>query len=159
IYGSNPPFPGNYNGSWDNPTWFPNTYAAAPTGTTSVQAGESSETSLVVPSSTNKGCVSWGAVVFSTTVQDSDLDGLLDAWKTNQGYCDAGANRGMSNQGSCPLNTNDPSWVALPGATRSNKDVFVQLDYMCTKTVSNTDGTTTCDPSGISYKPAPQAIA
>src|SRR5215831_8306267 len=158
LYGTNPPFPGNYNGSWDNPTWFPNTYLTTPTGDTAVQAGESSETSVVVPSSSNKGCVSWGAVILSTPVQDSDNDGLLDVWKTNQGYCDAGANRGMSNQGTCPLNTNDPSWVALPGASRGNQDIFIQLDYMC---LANPDGTPNCDPAsgGISYAPDPQTVA
>jgi len=39
--------------------------------------------------------VTTGAVVLSTTVQDSDHDGLIDVWKANQGYCDAGANRGI----------------------------------------------------------------
>ena len=112
----------------------------------------------MVPSSSNKGCVSWGAVVLSTTVQDSDDDGLLDVWKANQGYCDAGANRGLSNQGTCPLNSSDPSWVALTGATHGNQDVFIQLDYMCTKVIANANGTTTCDPSGVSYRPDPQAI-
>jgi len=158
LYGTNPPFPGNYNGSWDNPTWFPNTYATTPTGNTAVQAGESSETTVVVPSSSNKGCVSWGAVILSTTVQDSDNDGLIDVWKANQGYCDAGANRGFSNQGTCPLNTSDPSWVPLTGATHGNQDVFIQLDYMCTKVINNTNGTTTCDPTGVSYRPDSQAI-
>src|SRR5262249_39460366 len=73
-------------------------------------------------------------------------------------YCDAGANRGMSNQGTCPLNTNDPSWVALPGASRGNQDIFIQLDYMC---LANPDGTPNCDPAsgGISYAPDPQTVA
>ncbi len=162
LYGTNPPFPGNYNGSWDNPTWLPNAYATTPTGATAVQAGESSETTTVVPSSTNKGCVSWGAIIFSTTVQDSDHDGLSDVWKTNQGYCDAGANRGMSNQGTCPLKTSDPSWVALPGAATpgtGTQDVFIQLDYMCTKVINNANGTTTCDPAGVSYRPDSQAMS
>jgi hypothetical protein len=159
LYGTNSPFPGNYNGSWDNPTWFPNSYATTPIGDAAVQSGESSETTLVRPDSSNKGCVSWGAVILSTTVQDSDLDGLPYVWKTNQGYCDAGANRGMSNQGTCPLNTSDPSWVSLSGATQGKQDVFIQLDYMCTKVINNANGTTTCDPSGVSYKPDPQAIS
>src|SRR4029077_10865509 len=113
LYATNTPVPGNYNGSCDKPTWFPNSYATTPIEDSAVQPGESSETTVVVPSSSNKGCVSWGAVVLSTTVQDSDHDGLLDVWKANQGYCDAGANRGMSSQGTCPLNSSDPSWVAL----------------------------------------------
>jgi hypothetical protein len=153
IYPNFPPFKGNYNGTWDNPTWFPNTLGNV------VKANDASASTSVVPDSSNKGCVTWGAIIMSTTVQDSDLDGLPDVAKINQGYCDAGANRGMSNQGSClPLGVNDPSWVALPGATHGSKDIFVQLDYMC---LANPDGTTNCDPAngGISYGPDPQALA
>jgi len=159
LYGTNPPFPGIYNGTWDNPTWFPNNYATTPSANSAVQPNESSETTMVVPSSTNKGCVSWGAVVFSTTVQDSDLDGLLDVWKTNHGYCDAAANRGMSNQGTCNVgDVTDPNWVDLSGAATGQKDVFLQLDYMCG---ANADGTANCDTNngGISYLPDPQVVA
>ena len=170
LYGTNPPFPGHYNGSWDNPTWFPTSVTASQTlvypsnypntTTPAVLAGESSETTVVVPNGSNKGCVSWGAIVMSTTVQDSKLDGLVDVWKTNQGYCDARANPGMSNQGSCRVgDTTDRSWVALAGASSTNQDIFIQLDYMCTKVFNNADGTTTCDPSGVSYKPNAQAIS
>jgi hypothetical protein len=165
LYGANPPFPGNYNGTWDNPTWFPNTYPTTPLADSAVMAGESSETTVVVPNGSNKGCVSWGAIVMSTTVQDTDLDGLLDVWKTNQGYYDAGANRGMSNQGTCTLSqstcipkASDPAWVDLSGATPGKQDIFVQLDYMCTIVVKHADGTTTCDLSGVSYKPSQDAI-
>ena len=158
LYGANPPFPGHYNGTWDNPTWLPNSYATTPLGSTAVQPGESSETTLVIPSGSNKGCVSWGAIIFSTTVQDSDHDGLIDAWKTTQGYCDAGANRGKSNQGTCPSGTSDPSWVDLTGAARGQKDVFIQLDYMC---LANLQGIPNCDSAsgGFSYAPDPQTLA
>ena len=58
-------------------------------------------TTSIVPSSSNSGCVSWGAMILSTTVQDTDHDGLLDVWEgPNQGYNDA-----VSGQ-----------FVALPGA-------------------------------------------
>ena len=47
------------------------------------------EITSVVPSSSNSGCVSWGAIVMSTTVQDTDGDGLLDVWdRIIQGYTD-----------------------------------------------------------------------
>jgi hypothetical protein len=72
-----------------------------------------------VPSATNKGCVSWGATILSTTVQDTDGDGLLDVWEDNHGYTDA-----VSGQ-----------WVALPGADLHKKDIFVEVDYL-----SNLDG-------------------
>ncbi|MBZ5723020.1 MAG: hypothetical protein LAO03_21990, partial [Acidobacteriia bacterium] len=144
-----PPFPGIYNGSWDNPTWILGNLV----GGNPVQAGDSSETTSVVPSATNKGCVSWGAVILSTTVQDSDHDGLLDVWKTNHGYCDAGANLGMTNQGTCTVG--DSSWVDLSGATSGQKDVFLQLDYMCS--IVKADGT--CDTTnGISYLPDPSSV-
>jgi len=123
LYGSTtPPFPGVYNqntfslnggGSWDNPTWLVNSYGNA------VQASASSATTSVQPSSSNSGCVNWGAVVFSTTVQNSDGDGLLDVWKQNKGYTDV----------------NNGQWVALPGAKNGQKDLFVELDY-----TSNLDG-------------------
>jgi len=105
LYGSMPPFPGIYNGSWDNPTWSVNG---------AVQANDASETTTVVPAAQGSGCVNWGAVIFSTTVQDSDGDGLLDVWEDNQGYTDA-----ISGQ-----------WVALPGANKFVKDIFVELDYL-----------------------------
>jgi len=117
-----PPFPGVYNqnafsssggGSWDNPTWLVNSFGSA------VQANDPSATTQVTPSSSNSGCVNWGAVVFSTTVQNSDGDGLLNVWKQNKGYTDV----------------NTGQWVALPGAQNGRKDLFIELDY-----VSNLNG-------------------
>src|SRR6516165_6316002 len=113
LYPGNPPFPGKYNTTWDNATWFVNdpTYTTTPSGPGGVQAGESSESTLVVPASSNKGCVTWGAMILSTTVQDSDHDGLMDTWKQNQGYCDAAAYRGLSTQGTCRIaDPTDPFW-------------------------------------------------
>jgi hypothetical protein len=141
LYGNLPPFPGFYNGSWDNPTWsFPSN------GSNPVHANDASATTDVVPSPSNGGCVSWGAVVVSTTVQSSDNDGLVDAWKKNNppGYCDASVNGGV-------CTTTDPSWVALPGATPGEKDLFVELDYMCSTV--KPDGT--CDTTnGYSFYPS-----
>ncbi|HEX9112680.1 MAG TPA: hypothetical protein VF845_14465 [Terriglobales bacterium] len=111
LYGTLPPFPGIY-GSWDNPTWVLSQHGY-------VNTADTSETTSVIPSATNSGCVSWGAIVLSTTVQDTDGDGLLDVWETNQGYTDA-----LSGQ-----------WVALPGADPGKKDIFVEVDYL-----SNLDG-------------------
>jgi hypothetical protein len=122
IYGQNaPPFPGIYNGTWDNPTWSVGDFM---TGGIPPSLFDTAETTTVVPASTNSGCVSWGAVIMSTTVQDSDSDGLLDVWETKdaqgrQGYTDAVSG----------------NYVALPGADSSKKDIFVELDYL-----SNLDG-------------------
>ena len=158
LYGTKPPFPGTYNGLWDNPTWFPNAYSTTPVGNIAVQSSDSSETVVVVPSSSNKGCVSWGAAILSTTVQHSG-DGILDIWKVNPnypkpGYCDPRANHGLTTQGTCTVG--DANWVDLPGALPNQNDVFVQLDYMCS---ANADGTA-CEtgPGAVSYFPNQAAI-
>jgi hypothetical protein len=112
IYGSSPPFPGIY-GSWDNPTW-----VLSPGY---VNANDSTESVSIVPTSSNSGCVSWGAMILSTTVQDTDGDGLLDVWEDNQGYTDAVGGQQIS----------------LPGANRDVKDLFVEIDYLANR---NGDG-------------------
>jgi hypothetical protein len=106
-------FPGFYNGSWDNPTY-----------TVTLNSGATTATTSVIPSSSNSGCVDWGTVIMSTTVQDTDGDGLLDAWETGHGYCDATDTSGLT------CNSSRPSWVALPGANVNVKDAYIQLDYM-----------------------------
>ena len=131
LYSNKPPFPGFYNGSWDNPTWVVNNYGQA------VNAEDSSETTFVTSSG---GCPSWGAVIFSSTVQNTDNDGLLNTWKTNHGYTDV----------------KDGSFVALPGATLGQKDLFIQVDSMCS--VVKADGT--CDTTnGHTHAPDPAAVA
>ncbi len=103
------PLPGIYNGSWDNPPWPVNTI---------VHSNDSLETTSVVPAATNGNCLDWGALVFSTTVEDTNHDGLLAAWKANvnpgPGYTDV-----ISNQ-----------FVALPGASPTAQDIFVEVDYL-----------------------------
>ena len=118
LYAPLPPFPGLY-GSWDNPTWVLTT---APTDYVNGLAGPS-ETTQVIPTQSNTGCVTWGAMILSTTVKSSDGDGLLDIWKQGvggvPGYTDAASNQ----------------WVSLPGATTGEKDLFAEVDYL-----SNMDG-------------------
>ena len=130
LYGNLPPFPGYY-GSWDNPTW---TFTSASQNPLNpVMEDSSYATTQVVPSSSNQGCVSWGAVIVSTTVKNGDGDGILDSWKLPpQGYCDASVNNGVCTKGS----STDPGWVDLSGATPGQKDIFLQYDYMCS-TVRN----------------------
>jgi hypothetical protein len=79
-------------------------------------------TSVVPLSPAGTDCLSWSAIVFSTTVQASDGDGLLDIWKT-----------------SVPV---DPNGVALPNiqamdAKTGQKDIFVEIDYMRTTGYTN----------------------
>ena len=87
-----------------------------------------------MPSIYNQGCVSWGAVIMSTTVKNTDGDGILDSWKlaNPSGYCDASLNNGVCRSG----DPTDAGWVPLPGAMHGQKDVFLQYDYMCT-TIKN----------------------
>jgi hypothetical protein len=54
LYGNLPPFPGYYNGSWDNPTW---SFSGA---SNPVKANDASATTTVTPNSSNGNCVSWG---------------------------------------------------------------------------------------------------
>ncbi len=125
LYGSAPPFPGIY-GSWDNPTWVLSQFPGY------VKTTDTLETTSVMPTGTNSGCVSWGTIIMSTTVQDTDGDGLLDVWENNGGYAD------VIRENDPPNGQNDPSsgqWVALPGANANVKDLFVEVDYL-----SNLDG-------------------
>jgi sugar lactone lactonase YvrE len=76
-----------------------------------------------------------GMVVMSTPL-NADPDGLLASWKAQQGYYDA---------------RDGVSWVALPGATVGQQDMFVQIDYMCSQVLD--DGT--CDTqNGHSHLPS-----
>ncbi|HEX6803582.1 MAG TPA: Ig-like domain repeat protein [Terriglobales bacterium] len=147
-----PAFPGWY-GMWDNPTW---TFANGPSPLPNDAAGA---TTQVVPSASNQGCVSWGAVIMSTTVKNSDGDGILDSWKTDPrgpGYCDA-----SQNNGSC-TGPGDPAWVDLSGAATGHKDIFLQYDYMCSSISGGscaTGGTDYSFDPGLAIDPADQKNA
>src|SRR5260370_10750719 len=107
-------FPGVYNGSWDNATWDVTSLVKG-----GVTGFDTSEMTSVAAAQSGGGCVDWGVIIFSTTVQNSDNDGLLDVWKFNTGYTDAKSGQ----------------FVALPGAKSGEKDIFVEIDYL-----SNLDG-------------------
>jgi len=135
-----PPFPGIY-GTWDNPTWTVGKFVNG-----SVPTFDTSETTSFVPSATNSGCVSWGTMVMSTTVQASKGDGLLDVWKLNQGYSD------VVRENDPPNGQNDPTsgqWVSLPGAMPNLRDLFVEVDYL-----TDLDGSATAH----SHLPKQQAL-
>src|SRR6266568_5023620 len=133
-------FPGIYNGSWDNATWTKDNSNI----NTLVHAGDFTETTSVAPTPTNGNCVNWGAIIFSTTVQDSDNDGLVDYWEqpppnpvnlnpsgTSPGYIDAKTGQ----------------WVTLPGADPNVKDIFVEVDYLC----NFNNNLNNCDPNASGY--------
>jgi hypothetical protein len=110
-----PPFPGIY-GAWDNPTWNVGTFVNG-----SLNGFDPLETTSVTPASTNSGCVNWGAIVFSTTVQDTDGDGLLDSWENNHGYTDEVSG----------------NHIDLPLADPLKKDLFVETDYLALRDANN----------------------
>src|SRR5258708_3204566 len=120
---------------WDNRTWFFGPTSAItqppnPINPNPLLEDAFSATTKVV--SAHQGCVTPAAIIYSTTVKNSDGDGLLDSWKTAKGYCDASFNEGSCNVG----DKTDFRWVDLTGAATPGtgvKDVFVQLDYMCSK--------------------------
>jgi len=101
--------------SWDNKT-YPPTF---PGPTPSVSADASLVTTYVTQQSSNSDCLSWGAVVFSTPVMDSDGDGLLDSWES-------------APTGSVPGYTDVKTGqrVDLPDAKPDRKDLYVQVDYL-----------------------------
>lgn len=97
----NNPFTSALGLYWDNFTVPVNVAANASQVTTS--------------SSFNGDCLTWSAVVFSTTVQDTDGDGIPDAVEIS----------GMTDPA-------DGSFVNFPamGANPNKKDIFIQMDWM-----------------------------
>ena len=87
------------------------------------------------------------AVILSTPVNNSDNDGILDAWKTGPGAGDFHAGQ----PGYYDAKT--ATWVGLPGAKHGEKDLFVQLDYMCGAVLANGS----CDPTQENLFPSPDA--
>jgi len=87
----------------------------------------------------------YAAVILSTPVSNSDNDGILDAWKTGPAAGDFYAGQAGY------YDAKTGSWVSLPGALHGEKDLFVQLDYMCGAVLS--DGS--CDPAQENLFPAP----
>ena len=98
---------------WDNPTF--------PVATPSVSGGVTSEVTVSADYSgiSARDCLSWSAMIYSTRVEDSDGDGLLDVWEESA------------------TTLTDPNGVALPnlnamGADPARRDVFIELGYMQT---------------------------
>jgi hypothetical protein len=70
----------------------------------------------VEPHSLLSDCTSWSAMVLSTRVQDTDSDGLLDAWETDGALVDPNGQ---------PL----PNLPAM-GADPAVKNVFIEIGHM-----------------------------
>ena len=125
------PFQGALGSSWDNLTF----------DVSNLMLGDDASVSTKVtasdPASTD--CLSWGAIVFSTSVQDTDGDGLLDVWERN-GLTDI----------------SDGSFLDLPamGADPNVRDIFVEIDYMCSRITSGV-----CDTGAGNHTHLPTRIA
>jgi hypothetical protein len=89
----------------------------------------------------------YAAVILSTPVNNSDNDGILDAWKTGPSASDFHAGQ----PGYYDAKT--ATWVGLPGAKHGQKDLFVQLDYMCGGVLASG----ACDPTKENLFPSPDA--
>jgi hypothetical protein len=89
----------------------------------------------------------YAAVIFSTPVANNDNDGILNAWKKGPQAPDFFA--GQSGY----FDVKTQSWVPLPGAKSGEKDLFVQLDYMCGAVLSNGQ----CDPNQENLFPSPDS--
>jgi hypothetical protein len=87
------------------------------------------------------------AEILSTPVINSDNDGILDSWKAGPAAGDFFAGQ----PGYYDVKTQ--SWVGLPGALHGEKDLFVQLDWMCGAVLSNGS----CDPTQENLFPSPDA--
>jgi sugar lactone lactonase YvrE/uncharacterized protein (DUF2345 family) len=123
------PGPLNTAGTWDN-------------SSSSVTLGQPNQYSAPL----SQGNV-YAAVILSTAVNNTDNDGILDAWKDGAPSGDFHAGQ----PGYYDVKTG--SWVPLPGAAHHQKDLFVQLDYMCGNVLS----TGACDPTQENLFPAPDA--
>ena len=78
----------------------------------------------------------YAAVILSTPVNNSDDDGILDAWKTAQGYTDVKTG----------------TWVALPGATHGRRTCSFN-SISCARPNRNN----TCDLTQPNLYPSPDA--
>ncbi len=108
---STDPFVAADGPKWDNPTF---------DGLT-LPGGAGSAAVKVMPNGLLSDCLCYSGIVFSTDVQDSDGDGLLDVWESSE----------------TPIL--DPTGQALPnlkamGADAYAKDLFVEIGYMKTDT-------------------------
>jgi sugar lactone lactonase YvrE len=87
----------------------------------------------------------YGAVIVSTQLNNPDNDGILGAWKTGPPATDFhGGEPGY-------YDVKTGAWVGLPGAKAGQKDLFVQLDYMCGAILG--DGS--CAPAAENLFPSP----
>ncbi|HXJ04942.1 MAG TPA: putative Ig domain-containing protein [Candidatus Acidoferrum sp.] len=136
-YGNGAPaFPGWY-GTWDNTTWtFPDpAFKNLPPNP--LHENDDAATTMVVPSGSQMGCVSWGAVIVATTIHDDDGDGIPPVWKNNKGYTDVATGQFVS--------LDDPTDEPKTG----QQDIFIQMDHVV-DSVNGINHDFTPDPAAVS---------
>jgi hypothetical protein len=101
-------------------SWDTLTYNVGAGGAGLVGPGSGLVTTKVDHTGNPFDCLSWGAIVFSTTVQDVDQDGLVDLWET-AGYRDRTRDGWAPIANVIPLNS--------MGAVVGQKDLFVEVDH------------------------------
>ncbi|HEY7534131.1 MAG TPA: hypothetical protein VH681_15275, partial [Nitrospiraceae bacterium] len=104
------PFVSSDGPKWDNITF--------PIGNRLPGLAGSGEVVLRVEPHLLPDCLSWSAIIFSTSVQDTDADGLIDVWETSSGLTDPNGE---------PL----PNLAGM-GANKDHKDIFVEIGYFAT---------------------------
>ncbi len=145
------PFTSQEGNLWDNPTYTITADPARTSVTTSVDhAGFSSF-----------DCLTWAAVVYKTTVKDSDGDGLLNRWEAPPTTPTALDPYPMLDPYGRPL----PNLQAM-GAINGVKDLFIEIGYMDTDFIDGPDANTLPDDilyggtlkPAHSHKPGHQAL-
>jgi hypothetical protein len=101
-------------------------------------------------------CLSWGAIILSTAVQDGDEDGIVDTWETSR------------TDPLLPLDPNgyvDPNGQALPdlyamGAQPGQKDLFVEFGYAsaAAQTTYGIDPNTRVTTAAHNHRPTAAAL-
>ena len=107
------PFVSALGAKWDNTT-----FVVPPSALVAPGLPVGSTTTVVDRHGLLSDCLSYSAIVFRTTVQDTDEDGLLDRWETESGLTD-------------PNGFELPNLSAM-GADPFHKDLFIEIGYMKT---------------------------
>ena len=117
------PFVGAQGQFWDNYTFNYNLAPGAPSVQTQVQS--------------SNDCLSFGAIITSANVQDSDFDGLLDVWETSGLNFYPGVRTDGTTTPPTPASFgtctgNAATCVNFPamGAKVNVPDIFIQIDWM-----------------------------
>ena len=108
--------------AWDGPTW---DVSAAMPDSPPTEYGDEVTVRVSHTGATPYDCLATSAIAFSTTVKDSDFDGLLDVWETGDV------------SGAAPTHAPllDPTGEPLPNLYAMNanpnvQDVFIEVGFM-----------------------------